>query len=82
MTNYTHINDCWEAIRKAKTIEEVEALFDTFPRWSGNWFVQIEDDSFCGKVYVVYNTYWDNNLDQEETECETLEIEVPDFEEE
>jgi hypothetical protein len=79
MTNYTHINDCWEAIRQAKTIEEVELLFDTFPRWSGDWEVQIENDSFYNKCYVVYNTYYDKNLDQEETEAETLDIEVEDI---
>lgn len=41
---YKHINDCWAAIRKAKTIEEVENLFEQFPRWSGDWDVVVEDD--------------------------------------
>ena len=36
---YKHINDCWEAIRNAKTIEEVNDLFEKFPRWSGDWCV-------------------------------------------
>ena len=76
MTNYTHINDCWKAIRGAKTIEEVEMLFDTFPRWSGNWFVQIEENWFGQKVYMVYNTYWNEQLNEEEVDKEELDIEV------
>lgn len=68
---YKHINDCWEAIREAKTIEEVENLFEEFPRWSGDWEVVVENDS-----YVVYNTYFDKHCDLFDTECETLDIEV------
>lgn len=79
---YKHINDCWEAIRNAKTITDVENLFKEFPRWSGDWDVQIEMDSFFVKQYVVYNTFYDASLDDFDTQCETLEIEVeeePDF---
>jgi len=68
---YKHINDCWAAIREAKTIEEVENLFEQFPRWSGDWDVVIEDDQ-----YVVYNTYFDEQCDSFDTDCEILDIEV------
>ena len=68
---YKHINDCWVAIREAKTIEEVENLFEQFPRWSGDWEVIIEDGQ-----YVVYNTYFDEQCDSFDTDCETLDIEV------
>lgn len=68
---YNHINDCWSEIRKAKTIEEVEDLFEKFPRWSGDWEVIIEDGH-----YVVVNTYFDPQYDSFDTDYETLDIEV------
>ena len=77
---YKHISDCWEAIRKAKTIDEVEELFEEFPNWAGIWTVQIENNSFDKKVYVVYNTYSQYGDIQED--AEELEIEVEEEEEE
>ena len=52
---YKHINDCWNALEDAKTVEEVEDLFDDFPRWSGDWDWYVEN----GEV-VVENTYYDD----------------------
>ena len=69
--NYFHIQDCWAEIRKAKTIEEVKDLFEKFPRWSGDWDVMVEDGQ-----YVVYNTWFDEQCDDYDTDCETLDIEV------
>ena len=66
-----HINDCWLEIRKAKTIEEVKDLFEKFPRWSGDWDIMVEDGH-----YVVYNTWFDEQCDDFDTDCETLDIEV------
>ena len=68
---YNHINDCWAEIRKAKTIEEVKDLFEKFPRWSGDWDVMVEDGQ-C----VVYNTWFDEQCEDYDTDCETLDIEV------
>lgn len=68
---YKHINDCWAEIRKAKTIEEVKDLFRNFPRWSGDWDIMVEDGH-----YVVYNTWFDEQCDDFDTDCETLDIEV------
>lgn len=68
---YNHISECWAAIREAKTIEEVEDLFEKFPRWSGDWEVIIEDGH-----YVVVNTYFDPQCDSFDTDYETLDIEV------
>ena len=66
-----HINDCWAEIRKAKTIEEVKDLFEKFPRWSGDWDVMVEDGQ-----HVVYNTWFDEQGEDYDTDCETLDIEV------
>ena len=68
---YKHINDCWADIRKAKTIEEVKDLLEKFPRWSGDWDIMVEDGH-----YVVYNTWFDEQCDDFDTDCETLDIEV------
>ena len=68
---YKHINDCWADIREAKTIEEVKDLFEKFPRWSGDWDIMVEDGH-----YVVYNTWFDEQCDDFDTDCETLDIEV------
>ena len=67
----SHINDCWAKIRKAKTIEEVKDLFEKFPRWSGDWDVMVEDGH-----YVVYNTWFDEQFSDFDTDRETLDIEV------
>ena len=77
---YKHIDDCWNAIRNAKTISEVQDLFDDFPRWSGDWDVEVQYNSFFEKCYVVYNYYYDKNLGEEQTDCETLEIPYEDDE--
>ena len=68
---YKHIQDCWSEIRKAKTIEEVKDLFEKFPRWSGDWDIMVEDGQ-----YVVYNTWFDEQCEDYDTDCETLDIEV------
>lgn len=78
---YKHINDCWNAIRDCKTIYEVYKTIDQFPRWSGDWDVQVEDNSYFEKNYVVYNTYWDENLEGQYTDAETLDIAVEEGEE-
>lgn len=68
---YNHIQDCWSEIRKAKTIEEVKDLFGKFPRWSGDWDVMVENGR-----YVVYNTWFDEQCGDFDTDRETLDIEV------
>ena len=71
MAKYEHINDCWKAIREAKTKEEIESLFEEFPRWSGNWDLVKQDDG----SYVVYNEYEEYGCFQ--TDRETVDIEIP-----
>ena len=77
---YKHINDCWNALEDAKTVEEVEDLFDDFPRWSGDWDWYVEN----GEV-VVENTYYDDYSEVYETDSRTFpdipvdEDEGPEF---
>lgn len=77
---YKHINDCWSAVREAETVDEVDALLETFPKWSGDWDLQLEYNSFYVKTYVLYNTHYDKDLDQEDTSVETLDIPTPEEE--
>lgn len=70
---YEHINDCWNAIRNAKTEEEVQELFEEFPGWSGSWDLVIQDNG----SYIVYNTYEEYGCEQ--TDKETIYLE--DYEE-
>ena len=72
---YNHIKDCWADIKEAKTIEEVKNLFRNFPRWSGDWEVEVVDDG-DEKYYVVLNRYWDHLTESQEEDFETLDIPV------
>lgn len=69
---YKHIDDCWNAIKEAETIEEVEKLFDGFPRWSGDWDWYESDDGFV----VVENCWYDKTCESFECDRETLDIMV------
>ena len=71
-----NIQDCWTLIRHEKTIEGVKKVLEELPRWSGDWDVMIEDGE-----YVVYNTWFDTQYKEFETDCETLDIEVEEVEE-
>lgn len=69
MAKYEHIKDCWAAVREATSLEEVERLFKEFPRWSGDWEIDIED----GK-YMVSNYYYEEQYDNWNTDYEYLDI--------
>lgn len=68
------IQDCWTLIRHEKTIEGVRKVLEELPRWSGDWDIMVEDGQ-----YVVYNTWFDTQCEDFDTDCETLNIEVEDY---
>jgi hypothetical protein len=70
-----HIKDCWTLIRHEKTIEGVKKVLEELPRWSGDWYIEIEDNQ-----YVVYNNWYDEQLDEENVDYEILDIEVEEDE--
>lgn len=72
---FNHIKDCWNAIKEAKTKEEIESLFKLFPRWSGDWSVDIKD----GHI-VVTNDWYDPTTESYNSDSETLDIDVDDDE--
>ena len=68
---YKHIKDCWRALEKCQSIEEVEERFKEFPRWSGEWYWFYDNGSFC-----VRNDYSDEETeDYEVRELEQLSCE-------
>lgn len=72
---FNHIKDCWNEIKEAKTKEEIESLFKLFPRWSGDWSVDVKD----GHV-VVTNDWYDPTTESYDSDSETLDIDVDDDE--
>jgi hypothetical protein len=77
MKVFNHINDCWAAISECKTIDEVNDLIQTFPRGLGEWWIDVEDNS-----YVITNRYYDGQLDDWYEDSEDLGIEVEEDDEE
>lgn len=67
---YKHINDCWNAIENAKSKEEVEKLFEEFPRWSGDWTIYVEDGH-----YTVENMWYGEDTDTHNQD--TMDLDIP-----
>lgn len=72
---YNHINDCWQAIRKVKTLEEIKELFKEFPRWSGDWDIVLNPFN-KPKGYYVVNYHYDSVTEIYEEDFEYLNIEI------
>ena len=66
--HYGHISDCWRALEACHYIEEVESLFEDFPRWSGSWSWFDDNGSFC-----VRNDYHDSGTGTDDYEIRELE---------
>jgi len=71
---FSHISECWQALRDAESVEEVEKLFEIFPRWSGDWEWYWSDDDFDGERHFrVENTYWNRQYNDYEVDWEDLD---------
>lgn len=73
---YQHIDECWDELAKAKTIEEARQICEGFPRWSGDWEVYVS----MGEVLVTNSWF----SEDEEVWCERTEflgIKAPEQEE-
>lgn len=66
---FKHIKDCWNALNKAESVNEVRELLRIFPRWSGDWWIDCAD----GKV-LVCNNWYDRTCETWELDRETLDI--------
>ena len=59
---YKHINDCWAALNTLRDVDDIDRTLEEFPRWSGDWSWEINDD---GDVVVTnhYIEYENDNYD-------------------
>ncbi len=68
-SKFNHINDCWDYLREAKNIEDLEARIKELPIWSGSWLVEFikthdEDNS---DEYLITNCIDGMDVDDKET---------------
>lgn len=68
---FTHINDCWERLGKARSIKELDVAFGELPRWSGDWEYEIYILDNRPQVRV-HNSYYDNQCEDWEDEYQSL----------
>ena len=66
---FNHIKDCWNALKKAETVNEVRELLKKFPRWSGDWWIDCND----GNVEVC-NSWYDRTCETWKLDRETLYV--------
>lgn len=66
---FTHITDCWNALEACTSLSEIKATIQTFPIWSGEWDVEVREVK-GEKVCEVSNTFYDENTDTLDTDCE------------
>jgi hypothetical protein len=77
MANFEHINDCVDALKACKNIDEVHDLLDNFPRKFGDWWVDTigeGEDAY----YEVTNEWWDYTNEELCVATYELEIKVED----
>ena len=84
---FSHINDCWNYLRKAKSIKDLKQRIGQLPIWSGDWSVE-EDNDIVGNEddqqvsVLVINSYYDNQCEDWEVEQETMYFDCNNEEEE
>lgn len=78
---FYHIHDCVDALMNCETIEEVYALFDTFPNKFGEWWVDAVGEGEDA-YYEVTNEYWDEQYGELCSNQYQLDIEVEEEDEE
>jgi hypothetical protein len=74
MIKFEHINDCVNALEACTNIKEVNDLLDSFPRWSGEWWVDTVENRDGTKYYEVTNQYYDKQTD--ELYCDTIDLDI------
>jgi hypothetical protein len=77
MANFEHINDCVDALKACKNIDEVNDLLDNFPRKFGDWWVDTIGEG-ADAYYEVTNEWWDYMNEELCVATYELEIKVED----
>ena len=66
---FDNINDCWEYLREAKSIEDLNERIEEMPKWSGSWLVEFvqtqEKGQYSYDEYLIINCVDDMNEDKE-----------------
>lgn len=74
---FSHINDCWNYLREAKSIDDLKQRIEQLPIWSGSWSVE-EDNEIVGNEdddqvsVLVVNSYYDEQCEDWDVEQETM----------
>lgn len=51
---YGNVDDCWKALGKVKTLDELDNMLRSFPRHTGAWSYWTENGS------VIVRNHWDD----------------------
>ncbi len=66
---FDNINDCWEYLREAKSIDDLNERIEEMPKWSGSWLVEFvqtqEQGQYSYDEYLIINCVDDMNEDKE-----------------
>ena len=66
---FDNINDCWEYLREAKSIDDLNERVEEMPKWSGSWLVEFvqtqEKGQYSYDEYLIINCVDDMNEDKE-----------------
>lgn len=66
---FDNINDCWEYLREAKSIDDLNERIEEMPKWSGSWLVEFvqtqEKGQYSYDEYLIINCVDDMNEDKE-----------------
>lgn len=84
---FIHINDCWNYLREAKSIDDLKQRIKQLPIWSGNWSIE-EDNDIVGNEdeqqlsVLIVNSYYDEQCEDWDVEQETMYFDYNNKEEE
>lgn len=66
---FNNINDCWDYLREAKSIDDLNERLEEMPKWSGSWLVEFvqtqEQGQYSYDEYLIINCVDDMNEDKE-----------------
>ena len=66
---FNHIDECWDYLKKAKSIEDLNERIEEMPKWSGSWLVEFvqtqEQGQYSYDEYLIINCVDDTNEDKE-----------------
>lgn len=86
--SFSHINDCWNYLRKSKSIKDLKNRLEQLPIWSGDWSIEESEDILENEgdgqhsSVLVVNSYYDKQCEDWDVEQETMYFDYNNKEEE